>query len=45
MRAAAHPALPAAVLVELLADEDRRVVEAAAGNPSLPRAVMAELVP
>lgn len=43
--AAAHPALPAAVVVELLADEDPRVVEAAAGNPALPRAVMAELVP
>lgn len=43
--AAGHPALPAAVLVELLADEDERVVEAAAGNRSLPLGVMRELVP
>ncbi|WP_326586439.1 hypothetical protein [Streptomyces sp. NBC_01294] len=45
IHAAAHPALPAAVVVELLTDDDPQVVEAAAGNPSLPRAVMAELVP
>ncbi|MFD9516648.1 hypothetical protein [Streptomyces sp. NPDC059979] len=43
--AAAHPALPAALVVELLTDDDPQVVEAAAGNPSLPRTVMAELVP
>ncbi|MET9572234.1 hypothetical protein ABZY34_24385 [Streptomyces virginiae] len=44
-RAAAHPALPAAVVVGLLDDPDREVVEAAAGNPSLPPAVMARRVP
>lgn len=43
--AAAHPALPALAIVELLADEDGRVAEAAAGNPSLPRAVMLSLMP
>ncbi|MFJ6080797.1 hypothetical protein ACIQI8_05285 [Streptomyces sp. NPDC092369] len=43
--AAGHPALPAAVVVELLADADWRVVEAAAANPSLPLAVMSDLVP
>ncbi|MGW4507260.1 hypothetical protein ACWENO_21775 [Streptomyces sp. NPDC004436] len=42
--AAAHPALPPPVIVELLADEDWRVVEAAAANPSLPSAVMRDLV-
>ncbi|WP_327695435.1 hypothetical protein [Streptomyces sp. NBC_00459] len=43
--AAGHPALPPQAVVELLADEDRQVVKAAAGNPSLPRAVMLDLVP
>ena len=43
--AAGHPALPPPVIVELLADDDWRVVEAAAANPSLPPAVMSELVP
>jgi hypothetical protein len=43
--AAGHPALPPPVIVELLADDDWRVVEAAAANPSLPPAVMWELVP
>ncbi|WEH39072.1 hypothetical protein [Streptomyces sp. AM 2-1-1] len=42
--AAGHPALPPEVIVELLADHDWHVVEAAAANPSLPPAVMAELV-
>ncbi|MGW1964459.1 hypothetical protein ACWCPD_29975 [Streptomyces sp. NPDC001935] len=42
--AAAHPALPPAVIVDLLADPDRQVAEAAAANPSLPPAVMARLV-
>ncbi|MFD9078434.1 hypothetical protein [Streptomyces erythrochromogenes] len=45
VRAAAHPALPAAVVVGLLDDPDPEVVEAAAGNPSLPPAVMAQRVP
>jgi hypothetical protein len=43
--AAAHPALPAEVIVELLTDDEGRVAEAAAANPSLPRAVMAKLTP
>lgn len=43
--AAAHPALPASVIVELLAADDCQVVEAAAANPSLPPAVMSGLVP
>ena len=43
--AAAHPALPPSVIVELLADADGQVVEAAAANPSLPLAVMVDLVP
>ncbi|MEU2286236.1 hypothetical protein ABZ614_30635 [Streptomyces sp. NPDC013178] len=43
--AAGHPALPPAVIVELLTDDDWRVVEAAAANPSFPSAVMWELVP
>ncbi|MFB6581690.1 hypothetical protein ACFCYC_30530 [Streptomyces sp. NPDC056402] len=43
--AAAHPALPPEAITGLLADEDHRVAEEAAGNPSLPRAVMLELVP
>ncbi|MYV61901.1 hypothetical protein GTW37_23340 [Streptomyces sp. SID4931] len=42
--AAGHPALPPQAIVELLADDDWQVVEAAAANPSLPQAVMAELV-
>lgn len=42
--AAAHPALPPRVIVELLSDPDRQVAEAAAGNPSLPPAVMTRLV-
>ncbi|MEV7289159.1 hypothetical protein AB0O01_32205 [Streptomyces sp. NPDC093252] len=43
--AAGHPALPPEAIVELLADHDGLVVEAAAANPSLPPAVMAELIP
>ncbi|WP_354645372.1 hypothetical protein [Kitasatospora camelliae] len=43
--AAGHPALPPAVIVELLADDNWQVVEAAAANPSLPPASMLELVP
>ncbi|MEV0537977.1 hypothetical protein [Kitasatospora sp. NPDC050463] len=43
--AASHPALPPAVIVELLADDNWQVVEAAAANPSLPPASMLELVP
>ncbi|MFI1395502.1 hypothetical protein [Streptomyces sp. NPDC020681] len=42
--AAGHPALPHQVIVELLADDEWRVAEAAAANPSLPPAVMSELV-
>lgn len=42
--AAGHPALPPTVIVDLLADDDWAVVEAAAANPSLPPAVMARLV-
>ncbi|RPK85208.1 Leucine rich repeat variant [Streptomyces sp. ADI97-07] len=42
--AAGHPALPPEAIVELLADEDPHVVEAAAANPSLPPAVMAQLI-
>ncbi|MFD6225616.1 hypothetical protein ACFWFZ_01835 [Streptomyces sp. NPDC060232] len=45
VRAASHPALPPTVVVELLADPDPAVVEAAAGNPALPPAVLADLVP
>nr|WP_203615834.1 hypothetical protein [Streptomyces sp. SID13726] len=45
LSAAGHPALGPSVLVGLLADEDDRVVEAAAANPSLPVDVMRELVP
>ncbi|MFG2874476.1 hypothetical protein ACGFYU_05585 [Streptomyces sp. NPDC048337] len=41
--AAAHPALPPALLVDLLDGGDERLAEAAAGNPSLPVAAMAEL--
>ncbi|MDQ0775456.1 hypothetical protein QF026_003922 [Streptomyces aurantiacus] len=40
---AGHRALPPTVVVELLADEDRQVAEAAAANPSLPSAVMRDL--
>ncbi|MFI1047353.1 hypothetical protein [Streptomyces griseoruber] len=43
--AAAHPALPPQVIVELLADDDVYVAMAAARNPSLPGAVMRDLVP
>ncbi|MFF3376033.1 hypothetical protein ACFYXF_24145 [Streptomyces sp. NPDC002680] len=43
--AAGHPALPPKAVVELLADEEWGVAEAAAGNPSLPRAVMQRLMP
>ncbi|WP_055530736.1 hypothetical protein [Streptomyces graminilatus] len=43
--AAAHPALPPPAIVELLADDDEGVAEAAASNPSLPRAVMRSLLP
>ncbi|WP_455355121.1 hypothetical protein [Streptomyces sp. SYSU K217416] len=42
--AAGHPALPPAVIVELLTDADWQVVEAAAANPSLPLAAMSALV-
>ncbi|WP_324605287.1 hypothetical protein [Streptomyces sp. NRRL F-2664] len=45
VRAAAHPALPPAVVVELLDDTDPAVVEAAAANPALPSAVMRGLLP
>ncbi|RBQ18137.1 hypothetical protein DP939_21980 [Spongiactinospora rosea] len=41
--AAGHPALPAQVIVELLADDDWEVAEAAAANPTLPAAVMRRL--
>ncbi|MEU7605828.1 hypothetical protein [Streptomyces sp. NPDC041003] len=43
--AAGHSALPPEAIVELLADPDGLVVEAAAANPSLPPAVMAQLIP
>ncbi|WP_432930694.1 hypothetical protein ACQPZZ_09105 [Microbispora sp. CA-135349] len=42
--AAGHPALPPEVVVELLADDNWQVVEAAAANPSLPLTVMSALV-
>ncbi|MDX3310579.1 hypothetical protein P1S61_16085 [Streptomyces sp. ME08-AFT2] len=42
--AAGHPALPPAVIEELLADADWQVAEAAAANPSLPPAVISDLV-
>ncbi|MEV0729347.1 hypothetical protein [Polymorphospora sp. NPDC050346] len=42
--AARHPALPARTVVELLADPDPDVVEAAAANPSLPRPAMESLL-
>ena len=41
--AAAHPALPPALIMELLDGGDERLAEAAAGNPSLPAAAMEEL--
>jgi hypothetical protein len=41
--AAAHPALPPHLVVELLNDEEAHVAEAAAANPSLPRSVMEAL--
>ncbi|QQM38589.1 hypothetical protein [Streptomyces liliifuscus] len=43
--AAGHPALPPPVIVELLADTDWQVVQAAAANSSLPPAAMWDLVP
>ncbi|MFE6914046.1 hypothetical protein [Streptomyces rubiginosohelvolus] len=43
--AAGHPALPPAVVTDLVAGPDRRSAEAAAANPSLPPTVMAELLP
>ncbi|MGI5478881.1 hypothetical protein [Streptomyces lavendofoliae] len=42
--AAAHPALPPAVVVELLGDADWQVAQSAAANPSLPRAAMSRLL-
>jgi hypothetical protein len=42
--AAAHPALPPQVVVELLTDDDEEVAEAAAANPALPAADMVRLV-
>ncbi|GAQ58777.1 hypothetical protein [Streptomyces acidiscabies] len=42
--AAAHPALPVEVIVELLGHEEDDVVEAAASNPSLPVEVMLRLL-
>ncbi|MFI2433589.1 hypothetical protein [Streptomyces sp. NPDC018693] len=42
--AAAHPALPPPTIVELLADAEDHVAEAAATNPSLPPTVMSHLV-
>jgi hypothetical protein len=41
--AAGHPALSPPVIVGLLTDADRQVVEAAAADPSLPVAVMGVL--
>ncbi|MBL3665911.1 hypothetical protein JL475_07835 [Streptomyces sp. M2CJ-2] len=43
--AAGHQALPPSVVVDLLADTDSQVGEAAAANPALPLAVMSALVP
>ncbi|MFE6843969.1 hypothetical protein [Streptomyces sp. NPDC057686] len=43
-RAARHPALPAAVLADLLTDPDPEVARAAAANPSLPVDVMTGLL-
>ncbi|MHC5907028.1 hypothetical protein ACVNF4_24470 [Streptomyces sp. S6] len=45
LTAAAHPALPVEVIVELLGHEDEDVVRAAAANPSLPVDVMLRLLP
>ncbi|MFD7455907.1 MULTISPECIES: hypothetical protein [unclassified Streptomyces] len=42
--AAAHPALPPQVVVDLLTDDDEQVAEAAAANRALPAAEMARLV-
>ncbi|MFJ9910809.1 hypothetical protein [Actinacidiphila glaucinigra] len=42
--AAGHPALAPAVIVELLADDDRQVACAATANPALPPAEMTRLV-
>jgi len=44
-RAARHSALPAAVVADLIDDDEWQVVEAAAANPSLPYAVMSRLLP
>lgn len=43
--AARRSALPPAVIVDLLADDDGQVAAAAAANPSLPYAVMSDLIP
>ncbi|MFF3862729.1 hypothetical protein [Streptomyces sp. NPDC002209] len=43
-RAARHPALPAAVLADLITDPDPEVARAAAANPSLPVDVMTDLL-
>jgi hypothetical protein len=43
--AARHSALPPAVIIALLDDEDPHVAEQAAANPSLPLPVMTELIP
>jgi hypothetical protein len=43
--AAGHPALPPQTIVDLLADDDWQVVEAAAANPALPPAAMSTLLP
>ncbi|MEU6389095.1 hypothetical protein [Streptomyces sp. NPDC046939] len=42
--AAGHPALPPHDIVELIADTDWQVVEAATSNSSLPLAVMSDLI-
>ncbi|UUU37290.1 hypothetical protein JIX56_37865 [Streptomyces sp. CA-210063] len=42
--AAGHPALPPQLVVDLLADTDEQVAEAAAANPSLPLTAMTELL-
>lgn len=42
--AARHPNLPPETIVQLLDDDNRQVVEAAAANPSLPVSVMADLL-
>lgn len=43
--AARHHALPPEVIIELLGDDDWRVVEGAAANPALPYSAMSELIP